>query len=177
MGGGTPPTQVKEVGAKRTVYTVGLVVSIIAFAITAGWVLPHLGWFPPVALGAAMMAVGVVTFAYLLATGPYVFRMDEVGIHDRSGLFQAGRVSWREIAEVKVVRASGRDQVGLLLTEEARARRSGLVQELMKGLRNEVGADIVMAPEAMGPESAATHVATLDEARRGAAPGPLTSPR
>jgi hypothetical protein len=102
--------------------------------------------------------------------------MDEAGIHDRAGLFQAGRVAWSEIAEVKVVLASGREQVGLLLTDDARARRSALVQELMKGLRGEVGVDIVIAPEAMGPEPAATHVATLDEARRSASRGPSTSP-
>jgi len=156
----------REIGAKRTTYTVGLVVSLVAFAITAGWVFPHLGYFPPVALGAVLMAVGAVTFAYLLATGPYVFRLGERGIHDRSGLFQAGRVGWEEIAEVKVVRASGREQIGLVLTEEARSRRSGLVQELMRGVRQEVGADILIAPEAMGPEAAAEHVLLLESSRR-----------
>jgi hypothetical protein len=154
-----------EVGGKRLVYTVGLALSIVALAITAGWVLPHLGWFPPVALGAAMMAVGVVTFAYLLATGPYVFRLDEKGIHDRAGLFQAGRVGWAEIEAVKVVRAGGRDQIGLLLTAEARSRRSALVQELMRRLREEAGADVVIVPEAMGPEDAAEHVAALERRR------------
>jgi hypothetical protein len=156
----------KEVGGKRTVYTVGLILSVVAFAITAGWVVPHLGWFVPVVLGAALMAAGAVTFAYLLATGPYVFRVDDEGIHDRSGLFQAGHVAWGEIAEVKVVRASGREQLGLLLTDAARARRSRLAQELMRRLREEVGADVVIAPETMGPEPAAKHAELLESRRR-----------
>jgi hypothetical protein len=160
--------EVREVGAKRTVYTIGLVLSIVAFAITAGWVLPHLGFFLPVAIGAVMMGVGAVTFAYLLATGPYVLRLDDQGIHDRSGLFQAGRVGWKEIALVKVVRAAGRDQVGLVLTDEARARRSRFVQELMRQLREELGADVVMAPEAIGGEKAEDHVRLLDEHRKAA---------
>lgn len=113
------------------------------------------------------MGVGVVTFAYLLATGPYVFRLDEKGIHDRSGIFQAGRVAWDEIAEVKVVRAAGREQIGLVLTEAARARRSALVQRLMEGLRRDTAADIVIAPEAMGPEPADAHVRRLDALRSG----------
>jgi hypothetical protein len=157
--------EVREVGAKRTVYTIGLVLSVVAFAITAGWVLPHLGFFLPVAVGAAMMAFGAVTFAYLLLTGPYVLRLDEQGIHDRSGVFQAGRVGWDEIEKILVVKAAGRDQVGLLLTDAARARRSSLVQELMKGLRADVGAHVVMAPEAIGPGGAAEHVALLERYR------------
>jgi hypothetical protein len=114
------------------------------------------------------MATGVVTFAYLLATGPYVFRLDEKGIHDRAGFFQAGRVAWAEIESVKVVRAGGRDQIGLLLTAEARARRSALVQELMHQLRAETGVDVVIVPEAMGPADAAEHVALLERRRRAA---------
>src|SRR4029077_5187721 len=108
-----------------------------------GWVLPHLGWFPPVAIGAGMMAVGVVTFAYLPAPRPECFRSRAKGIHNRSGFFQAFRVSWEEIQEVKVVRAAGREQVGLVLTDAARARRSAFVQEVMRGLRQQVGADVV----------------------------------
>jgi hypothetical protein len=155
-----------EVGAKRTVYTIGLVLSTVAFAITTFWVFRHLGFFPPVVIAIVMMAGGAVTFAYLLATGPYVFRLDEHGFHDRSGLFQAGRVGWDEIDSVKVVRAAGRDQIGVVLTDAARARRGALVQELMKQLRAEAGADIVIAPEAMGPESASEHVERLEQARR-----------
>lgn len=159
-----------EVGTKRTVYTVGLVLSTVAFAITAFWVFRHLGFFPPVVIAMVMMFVGTITFAYLLATGPYMFRLDDEGLHDRSGLFQAGRIAWGEIESVKVVRAAGREQIGLSLTETARARRSSLVQELMHQLRAEAGADIVIVPEAMGPEDASVHVKRLADlaASRGA---------
>jgi hypothetical protein len=157
-----------EVGAKRTVYTIGLVLSTIAFAITAFWVFRHLGFFPPVVLAMVMMAFGAITFAYLLATGPYVFRLDGEGFHDRSGLFQAGRIAWSEIESVTVVKAAGREQIGVLLTPEGLAARGSLVRELMKQLRAETGADIVIAPEAMGPEDAAFHVERLRRLRSGA---------
>ncbi len=154
-----------EVGPKRKVYTIGLVLSTIAFVITAFWVFLHLGFFAPVVIGMVMMLGGSITFAYLLATGPYVFRLDDQGLHDRSGLFQAGRVGWEEIEALKVVRAAGRDQVGLVLTEAARARRGALVQELMRQLRAESSVDIIIAPEAIGAEEAQAHVARLDELR------------
>jgi hypothetical protein len=154
-----------EVGPKRKVYRIGLVLSTVAFAITAFWVFAHLGFFPPVVIAMVMMLGGSVTFAYLLATGPYVFRLDDRGLHDRSGLFQAGRVGWDEIEEFKVVRAAGRDQVGLVLTDAARARRGALVQELMRQLRAESGVDVIIAPEAIGAEDAHAHVKRLGELR------------
>jgi len=102
-----------EIGARRTTYRVGLFMSIVAFAVTAGWVVPNLGLFPPVVALVAMTLVGAVTFAYLLATGPYVFRLDATGVHDRSGVLQAGKLAWEEIEKASVVVATGRAQIGL----------------------------------------------------------------
>jgi hypothetical protein len=150
-----------EVGARRTTYTVGLVVSTVAFAVTAFWVFPHLGWFPPVVIGIVLTAIGIATFAYYLATGPYVFRVDEHGLHDRSGVFQAGKLAWVDLVEVKVVVAEGRPQIGLVLKPAARERASLLVSTLMNEHRAAFGADVIVAPEAMGAQPAEEHVATL----------------
>ena len=153
------------VGLRRRTHVIGLTLSIVALLVTGGWVLPRLGLFPPVVLAVGFMSIGVATFAYQLATGPYVFRLDERGLHDRAGLFQAGRLAWDEIARAAVVVASGREQVGVTLTEAALARRSVMVRELMATLRSSVGADVVIAPEAIGAGPAREHVALIERYR------------
>jgi hypothetical protein len=150
-----------EVAVKRTTYTVGLVVSAFAFVVCAFWVLPQLGMFPPVVVGAAMTAVGFVTFAYLLATGPYVFRIDARGIHDRSGVGRAGKLAWEDLEDVRVVQSEGRAQIGIVLTAAARERASVFSRGLLDEQRRELGVDVVIVPEAMGPQAAAEHVALL----------------
>jgi hypothetical protein len=153
-----------EVGGKRLVYTIGLVLSIVALAVGA-FVLSNLGFFPPVALALAMFAMGALVFAWLLATGPYVFRIDAGGIHDRSGPLAAGRVAWDEMEAVRVVVAAGRAQVGLVLKSEARERRGLVARGAMEALRREHGVDFVIPPEAIGPESAEEHVARFERWR------------
>jgi hypothetical protein len=137
----------------------------VALLVTGGWVWPNLGYFPPVMIACVLMAIGVVTFAYQLVTGPYVFRLDERGLHDRAGLFQVGQVGWDDLEKATVVIAAGRKQIGILLTPEARARRSAIVRSLMDELRKETGADVVVTPEALGPASAEEHVALLERYR------------
>jgi hypothetical protein len=154
-----PPVIVSQ---RRTMYTVGLVVSFIALLVTGGWVLPHLGLFPPVVLLVVMTTVGVFTFAYLLATGPYVFKMDEHGIHVRARLMGGGRFAWDDLESAHVVVAEGRGQVGLDLRESALAGRFAISAELLRALKKDAGAHVIFPPEAMGPEPAEKHVATLD---------------
>lgn len=154
-----------EINVRRTTYTVGLVLSIVAFVVCGFWVLPRLGLFPPVVIGTALTFIGFLTFAYQLATGPYLFRIDDQGIHDRSGAFQAGRVRWDEMTDVRVVIAEGRPQIGIALTDEGRARRSVFMGALMEEQRKQLGVDVVIPPEAMGPETAEQHVALLARIR------------
>lgn len=146
---------------RRTTYSVGLVVSAVACAVCALWVLPQLGPFPPVVVGIALTAIGFVTFAWLLATGPYVFRLDAEGLHDRSGVFQPGKLAWDEIESVKLVEAEGRAHMGLVLKDTARARSSLLLRPVLDEQRARFGADVVISPEAMGPAPASEHVALL----------------
>ncbi|MBI3726484.1 hypothetical protein HY251_21380 [bacterium] len=150
-----------ERGSRRTTDAVGLAASIVALAVTGGWVLPHLGPFPPVVLGVVLTTIGVVTFAYLLATGPYVFRLDERGLHDRSGVFQAARLPWEDLAGAKVVFAEGREQIGLVLTDAGRGRATIFVRRLMDEHRSAFGVDVIVAPEAMGKAPAGEHVSLL----------------
>ncbi len=154
-----------EVNVRRTTYTIGLVLSGVAFLVCGFWVLPRLGLFPPVVVGTVLTFIGIVTFAWQLATGPYLFRIDSVGIHDRSGTFQAGRVRWDEMVDVRVVIAEGRPQVGIALTDEGRARRSIFMGALMEEQRKLLGVDVVIPPEAMGPGKTDEYVALLQKIR------------
>jgi hypothetical protein len=150
-----------EVGAKRLVYKIGLVLSIVAVAV-GSWVFFHMGFFPPVALALAMFTFGTFVFAYLLATGPYVFRIDTTGVHDRSSPLSAGRVAWSEIEAWLVVTAEGRGHVGLVLAASARERRGLLAQGSMQAMRQRHGVDFVIPPEAIGAGSAEELVAMLE---------------
>lgn len=153
-----------EVGVKRQVFTIGLVLSIAAVA-TGLWVFAHMGFFPPLVVALLFFTTGVLVFARLLITGPYVFRLDDQGFNDRSGALSAGRVAWDELAAVRVVTAEGRPQLGIVLTEEARAARGLLIQGAMSALRQQHGVDFVIPPEAIGPETAEAQAARFDRWR------------
>jgi hypothetical protein len=153
-----------EVGGKRQVYVIGLVLSLVAVLVGL-WVFVHMGFFPPLVLALALFTTGAATFAWLLATGPYVFRIDAAGIHDRSSALGAGRVAWDELESIRVVTADGRPQLGLVLAPAARERRALVVRASMDALRQRHGIDFVIPPEAVGPSSADELAAMLERYR------------
>lgn len=148
------------VSDKTFVLKVGIFFTSLAL-LTGGWLLYHIGAFPPLVALLALVAYGLAVFVYRLRAAPYVLRLDDKGLDDRTQSFGGGGLGWDELRHARVVEADGRAMIGLTLAEEARARRGFLTQARMERQRKDLGCEVILPPEAFGDDAPEVYAAAL----------------